>query len=54
VKEFVNSALLEAKVFPVKPISIVILDINMPHKNGVEALLEIIEFYDNLVVPDAI
>jgi DNA-binding NarL/FixJ family response regulator len=35
----------------VLPIAIIILDLNMPKKNGVEAIKEIISFYDTLELP---
>lgn len=44
-KSIVNQVLLKEKFFPVQPISLVILDINMPRKNGIQALDEILEFY---------
>ena len=54
VKEIVNKALVEAKEFPVTPIAIMLFDINMPKKNGIIALQEVLEFYDCLVVPDGV
>jgi response regulator of citrate/malate metabolism len=42
----VNKALVEAKEFPIIPISIILLDISMPKKNGIDSLVEILKFYD--------
>lgn len=52
IKKIVNEALLKAKYFPVTPIAILILDVNMPIKSGPEALKDILQFYDSIVVPE--
>lgn len=52
--KIVNESLLTAKFFPVTPIAILILDINMPVKTGVQALTEIMDYYDKLQVPSGI
>jgi DNA-binding NarL/FixJ family response regulator len=50
----VNKALVEAKDFPVMPISILLFDINMPKKNGIDSLVEVLDFYENLKVPEGV
>lgn len=44
-KEIVTKDLLRCKYFPVMPISLIIIDINMPVKDGLTAMSEIKEFY---------
>ena len=41
VKVVVEDTLRDAKRFPVRPISALILDFQMPHKNGLEVVLEV-------------
>jgi hypothetical protein len=36
------------------PVAILILDINMPKKNGIKALEEIIQYYDSLEAPEGL
>ncbi len=50
----VNSALLKEKFFPIQPVSLLILDVNMPRKNGMQALEEIQNFYHYLVIPEGV
>lgn len=37
--------------FPVQPVALVILDVNMPNKNGLDAFKEINKFYEQITFP---
>ena len=51
VRKIVNETLLNSKTFPVLPIAVIILDMNMPKKNGLKALEEIMICYKGLWGP---
>ena len=51
MKYLVNQALLNPRCFPVYPVAIILLDINMPKKNAFICLDEIKKFYDQLEIP---
>ena len=40
--------MVQTKELPVIPIAILLLDINMPNKNGITTLNEITKFYDDI------
>ena len=49
VKQLVYDRLHTAKSFPIRPAHALILDFQMPHKNGLEVVKELKEFYNQIV-----
>ena len=50
VKQLVNDQLLSAKSFPIRPAHALILDFQMPQKNGIEVVKEVKEFYNRIIM----
>ena len=50
VKQIVNDQLLSAKSFPIRPARALILDFQMPQKNGIEVVKEVKEFYNRIIM----
>ena len=45
----VVEVLHNAKSYPIRPVHALILDFQMPFKNGLEVVKELKEFYDNII-----
>lgn len=49
VKELTNSALHESKSYPICPVRLLLLDFQMPYKNGLDVVTELKNYYNHLI-----
>ena len=50
VKLVCEESVQNSTVFPIKPVSVILLDFQMPIKNGLETVLELKQYYKDLAV----
>lgn len=50
VKQLVGEQMQSAKSFPIRPVHALILDFQMPIKNGLQVVEELKDFYNNIIL----
>ncbi len=50
VKQLVGEQMQSAKSFPIRPVHALILDFQMPIKNGLQVVEELKDFYKNTIL----